>query len=62
MEHLIYVLGSSPEMMLKEEEGTIITDNEMEAIIYPTKDDALAVIDTLSGTTEFWGTRPPRPR
>ena len=62
MEHLIYILDSSPQRMLKEEEGTIVTDNEMEAIIYPTKEDALAVIDTLSGTTEFWGTRKPRPR
>jgi len=61
MEHLIYILGSSPELMLKVAEGEETTDNEMEAIIYPTKEDALAVIETLSGTTDFWGTRPPRP-
>lgn len=62
MEHLIYILGSAPEMMLKVEEGEETTDNELEAIIYDSKEQAELVISTLSGTTEFWGTRKPRPR
>ena len=61
MEHLIYQL-ERPELMLASIEGEQVTDNEDQALIFESKDVALKVIDTLSGTTSFWGTRPPRPR
>ena len=62
MEHLIYVLGSEPEMMLAEMEGEQTTSNEDEALIFASKDEALSIIEGLSGGNSFWGTRPPRPR
>jgi hypothetical protein len=62
MEFLIYALGSAPEQLIKYAEGEETTDNEMEAYVFATKADAEARIETLTGTTDFWGTRPPRPR
>ena len=61
MEHLIYRLDS-PEVMLKNIEGEEETLNEDEALLFPTKEDALTIIDSLSGGADFWGTRKPRPR
>jgi hypothetical protein len=61
MEYLIYRLDS-PEVMLKNIEGEEETLNEDEALLFPIKEDALTIIDSLSGGSDFWGTRKPRPR
>lgn len=59
---IIYALGTNPEKMLKSIEGEVVTLNESEALRFDSQSDADAVIDTLNGTTDFWGTRKPRPR
>ena len=62
MEYLIYVLERNPTQYLRTLEGLELTTDEASAIIYDSEEQALMVIDTLDGTTEFWGTRQPRPK
>lgn len=60
MEHLIYRLEDDRYYLSNIEREEMTTD-ESEALIFSTKDEALSVISGLNGTTDFWGTRPPRP-
>ncbi len=39
-----------------------LTNNVDNAMLFPSETSALAMIGNMEGTTEFWGSRPKRPK